>query len=118
MVSVVRRLFHSKLQFPNHRRRAQCVEERRDEVTAHELQRIASRLSNQCWCRHWLNYGDRRTGVIMAIQCVDILDSGRFTPARVNGIEELGFTLADDERLLYTIPRTNEDGTPYVSKLF
>lgn len=56
--------------------------------------------------------------MIMAIQCVDILDSGRFTPAMVNGIEELGFTLADDERLLYTIPRTNEDGTPYVSKLF
>ena len=35
-------------------------------MTATELQRIAVRLSNQGWCRHWLNYGDRHEDILMA----------------------------------------------------
>lgn len=87
-------------------------------MTANELQRIACRLSNQIWCRHWLNFQDRKKDVKMAIQCRD--HDG--TPERIKDLESKGFELfwTDDIdcQWIYTIPRTNDDGTPYESKLF
>jgi hypothetical protein len=80
-------------------------------MTASELQRIVLRLANQSWCRYWLNYGDRRETVEMAIQSTDT-DGG----IRIPELEQRGFEYKGNG--LYLIPRTNDDGTPYVSKLF
>lgn len=80
-------------------------------MTAGELQRIALHLSNQGWCRHWLNYGDRHENVQMAIQ---VLDSEKAVP--IPELNKLGFKQYPEN--LYTIERTNDDGTPFVSKLF
>jgi hypothetical protein len=81
-------------------------------VTSSELQRIAGILSNSAWTRLWLNWGDRRSGpVTMAIQCID--PTGR--PQRIGEAEARGFT--GDLRYVYTIPRTSEDGSPYLAKL-
>lgn len=80
-------------------------------MTAHELQRIATRLANQSWCRYWLNCGDRHESVTMAIQCRDF--SG---PVEIRELENLGFRKLHSN--IYIIPRTNEDGTPFVPNLF
>lgn len=80
-------------------------------MTATELQRIASRLANQSWCRYWLNYGDRRDNILMAIQCIE---SGK--SVKVYDLPKKGFTCLPGN--VYTIPRTNEDGSPFVAELF
>jgi hypothetical protein len=82
------------------------------DMTATELQRLVRIISNQAWCRHWLNYGDRSDNVVMAIQCRDA--TGK--PEPIDGLSRLGFTELQDHT--YTIPRTNEDGSPFASKLF
>ena len=87
-------------------------------MTANELQRLSCILSNQTWCRHWLNWLDRPKDVKMAIQCRD----NEGTPERVKDLESKGFELFMTTDLecqwIYVIPRTNEDGTPFESKLF
>lgn len=87
-------------------------------MTATKLQSIALRLSNQTFCRHWLNWTDRHENVLMAIQCRDY--EGKVE--EVKALLSEGFNLwetTDPQCLwIYTIPRTNDDGTPFVSKLF
>jgi hypothetical protein len=81
-------------------------------MTATEIQNIARRLSNQTWCRYWLNLQNTHKPVVMAIQCRD--ENGH--PEPVGELESLGFNAATG--FLYTIKRTNEDGTEFESKLF
>lgn len=80
-------------------------------MTATEIQNIARRLSNSSWCRYWLNYTDSEHP-ILAIQC----RNGYGVPQPIRDAEKHGLKQQLD--FLYTAPRTNEDGTPYVSKLF
>jgi hypothetical protein len=80
-------------------------------MTANELQRIVTRLANQSWCRYWLNYGDRHKDVEMAIQCLDGDQA-----IKIRDLEMMGFKRCSMG--VYTIPRTNDDGTPFVSSLF
>lgn len=81
-------------------------------MTATGLQNIARRVSNQSWCRYWLNYGDKHKPVTMAIQCRDA--NGK--PEAVPDLLKLGFT--EHFGRFYTITRTNEDGSEFESKLF
>ena len=84
-------------------------------MTATELQNIARRLSNSTWCRHWLNLFDQPTHVKLGIQCRD--ENGN--PKPIADAERHGLTLCGSvSPFLYTADRTNEDGTPYESKLF
>ena len=79
-------------------------------MTASQLQNIARQLSNSSWCRHWLNWSD----TVMAIQCRD--ESGH--PMKINRADANRFGFEEQNHYVYTIPRTNDDGTPYQSKLF
>lgn len=81
-------------------------------MNATELQRIARVLSNQTYCRHWLNFYNSHDDVKMAIQC----RNHQGVPERIPQMDELGFEESPD--FIYTIKRTNADGTPYVSQLF
>ena len=99
-------------------------------MTATQLQSIALRLGNAGWCRHWLNLNNSHDNVLMAIQVLEArsIERGeddalitRFTPTVVPDLEKLGFELLDDDQYqshIYTIRRTNDDGTPYTSQLF
>ncbi len=81
-------------------------------MTATELQNIVRVLANSSYCRYWLVYDKAPDGqAIMAIQCRD--EYGKrleIKDAKGRGFGEL-------DPYFYTIPRTNEDGTPYFSKL-
>lgn len=81
-------------------------------MTANELQSLARILSNQTWCRHWLNLHNSKTPVTMAIQCRDCTGQ----PETVMDLENRGFKM--EAGYMYTIKRTNEDGTDFVSELF
>lgn len=81
-------------------------------MTAGELQRIAVRLSNQSWCRHWLNFYNNHDNVKMAIQVKDW--DGKCEP--IPDLTKLGFEELPD--FIYVINRTNEDGSPFISQLF
>lgn len=85
-------------------------------MTADELQRIAVRLSNQCWCRHWLNFFDTHASIDMAIHCTDYDRK----PLQIGELLAKGFRRQDALGLrgVYLIKRTNEDGTPFESKIF
>jgi hypothetical protein len=98
-------------------------------MTIRELQRIVVRLSNGAWVRWWSNYGDRHENCLMAIQVLepeagsDTCLTPVFIPTQVSDLEKVGFQLELSRfygygHAIYTIPRTNEDGTPYVSNLF
>lgn len=85
-------------------------------MTATEIRNLAGRLSNASWCRYWLNVGERNHGVLMAIQCRGADGS----PEPIRDIERIGFkedNLASSS-CFYIIARTNDDGTPYIPKLF
>ncbi len=84
-------------------------------MTATELQNIARVLSNQAWVRYWLNYYDTRHSVDLAIHVTDF--EGK--PQRVPELERKGFRRQDAMGLkgVYVIQRTNEDGTPFESKV-
>lgn len=86
-------------------------------MTAIELQRIALRLSNSGWCRHWLNFNHPQNPRIMAIQVVDFQSEENIGPVKVHGIEAEGFAILAGSNFVYTIDRTNEDGTPFKSEL-
>jgi len=91
-----------------------------DEMTAQNFQdNIVLNLSNSCWTRHYLYWNHPSNPVQMAIQCLEYVDGG-FEPIRIEELERRGFSLYADgnpSQWIYTIDRTNEDGTPYVSKL-
>ena len=91
-------------------------------MTASRLQSIAMLLGRSGWVRHWLHWNyPQQTPWLMAIDVRD--HEGK--PVEMNGeMEKSGFTRTlegqmDDSGacVIYTIPRTNEDGTPYTSHL-
>lgn len=85
-------------------------------MTVTEIQDIVRRLSNQTWCRYWLNFHGSRHPVWMAIQCRD--ESGK--PEPVADLLKIGFVEQQPVNCphLYFIKRTSDDGTDYVSELF
>lgn len=95
-------------------------QERRIFMTADRLQLLVTLLSRGAWVRHWLHWNyPSESPWLMAI---DIRDSGN-RPIDMNGeMEKSGFTrlanwepITTGECTIWTIPRTNRDGTPYVS---
>ena len=80
-------------------------------MTADKLQDLARVLSNCSWCRYWLNLHDSHY-VIMAIQCRN--ESGQ--PLPIHDAERHGLKVGPD--FLYTVRRTNKDGSEYQSSLF
>jgi hypothetical protein len=85
-------------------------------VTASQLQNICRILSNNGWCRYWLNFYNTEKHVDMAIHCIDY----KGTPQSVYGLEAKGFRHADAMGLtgVYIIKRTNDDGSDFESKVF
>lgn len=79
-------------------------------MTADELQNIVRILANSSWTRYWLNWSDSEHPV-MAVQCIDF--KGISQP--IHDAVSRGFT--ETENYIYTVPRTNEDGTRYEQKL-
>jgi hypothetical protein len=83
-------------------------------MTADELQRIALRLSNSGYCRHWLHWNDpSQEPWLMAIRVID--SSGWRVP--IKDLETRGFRLDAHPGYFYTVERTNEDGTPFRTNL-
>lgn len=84
-------------------------------MTADELQRIAMRLSNSGWCRYFLHWSyPAQDPWLMAVQVRDA--DGR--PVEVKELTDAyGFWPAPDRpgEYVYTIRRTNDDGTPFRS---
>lgn len=89
-------------------------------MTATELQRLVVRLSNSCWVRHWICLCAFGKQAEMWIQVMDygVKIHDRIVKRRVpdGEMEKLGFTF-DETTFIYKIPRTNEDGTPYIATL-
>ena len=87
-------------------------------MTANELQRLVVRLSNSCWVRHWLCQGRTGQPAEMWVQVLDKDLDGAFLPQRLphKQMEQLGFAWHDCHGF-YIIPRTNDDGTPYIVQL-
>lgn len=89
-------------------------------MTAAELQRVAARLSNSCWTRYWLFWAVPPGRPVMALQAIDRA-GGEWVAADLDGsdLERLGFARewCDGIGWVWVIPRTNEDGTPYVAGL-
>jgi hypothetical protein len=80
-----------------------------------ELQRIATRLGNQAWTRHWLHYNRPcEDPWLMAIQVVGFTREG-LRPVRVLALERLGFreTLPAFKGSIYVIERTDDEGNPF-----
>lgn len=77
-------------------------------MTVDKLQSLIRRLANGGWVRYWL-YWNAIDCTIMAIQCRN--ESG--IPEPIEGMEAIGFS--KESNFIYTISRTNEDGTPYKS---
>ena len=79
-------------------------------MTADELQRIVLRLANQVPVRYWLHYNyPNRAPWLMAL---------RIYPRPWSGarrlIAELGaFGMVRDGNGVFTVARTNPDGTPF-----
>lgn len=81
-------------------------------MTATQLQQIATRLANNGWCRYWLDWRELNPP-LMAISCID--ENGN--PQRIADAESHGLLIEDPVRLIYTVPRTNDDGKPYIPLL-
>jgi hypothetical protein len=73
-----------------------------------ELQRIAIKLGNGLWCRHWYNWGRTTDPWIMAIQ----IRSASGSPVGCDDLKQHGFVRGDS--CLYFIRRADEDGKPYM----
>ena len=86
-------------------------------MTASQLQNIANRLGNCCWCRHWLHWNyPQQAPRLMALNCREADGS----EARIYGgdLERAGFRKEVVNGATYwVIERTNEDGTPFVAEL-
>jgi len=73
-----------------------------------ELERMAIRLGNGQWCRHWYQWGGYAEPWIMALQIRTCSGS----PVGCDDLKKFGFVRGDS--CLYFINRANEDGTPYI----
>jgi hypothetical protein len=84
-------------------------------ITADELQHITLRLANACWCRYWLHWNYPVQGPwLMALSCHESDGS----PSDLE-LESEGFTRVDYEGLLiYTVPRVDDAGSPFRSRLY
>lgn len=70
------------------------------------------RLSNQYFCRWWIHYNfPNDEDWYMAIAVLDDKHKGVCIPQ----MESMGFTVTQhyEHQWIYTVRRTNEDGTPY-----
>jgi predicted Zn-ribbon and HTH transcriptional regulator len=92
-------------------------------MTADQLQSIAMLLSRSGWVRHWLHFNyPQESPWLMAI---DVRDHNN-RPLELNGeMEKSGFTKTLEgvmdqtgECVIYTIARTNSDGTPYATNRY
>ena len=72
-----------------------------------ELQKIAVKLGNGQWCRHWYQWGYTNSPWIMAVQVRGYSGS----PIGCDDLKKYGFVRGDD--CLYFINRADEDGKPY-----
>ncbi len=84
-------------------------------MTIDKLQSAVRVLANGGWCRYWVSWNiftwpDGRLGSLMAIQCRD--DKG--DPQPISDASRHGFT--EHEDFFYTVPRINEDNTPYINR--
>ncbi len=67
-------------------------------ITASELQRIALRLSNQCFVRHWLHWNYPCVDPwVMAIECRD----AKHNPIRVKDLDQAGFEWDEEDKRHY-----------------
>ncbi len=77
-------------------------------MTATKLQDAVRVLANGSWTRYWLSYNQTSFGeTIMAVQCRD--ENGK--PKPISDAPRHGFAMHNN--YIYTVPRTNEDGSPY-----
>lgn len=95
-------------------------------MTIERFQGIVLRVSNFVWCRHWVHFNAPQSPAKMAIQILDLkpgseTDRPQWQPRLLKDLENYGFELLNGKHnegdKIYTIARTNEDGTPYESKL-
>jgi hypothetical protein len=108
-------------------------------MTATELQdKVVRMLANWGWCRYWLHWNyPRQEPWLMAVQVLELRPDRNpppYWPAPVPQLETMGFTpyttyrpgtpAAETPRprdveptWIYTIERTNDDGTPFRSNL-
>lgn len=88
-------------------------------MTASELQRIALRLSNQGWCRHFLHWRyPCQDQWLMAIQFAEMDERGRLRVATFKPLEAKGFRVVHEGiGLMYVIERTDEEGKPFRSRI-
>lgn len=79
------------------------------------LQSIVLRLANNGWCRYWVNWSGAEHP-IMAVQVINSkAEPQEIIDAESHGLIEHRAPGMDD--WIYTVPRTNADGTPYRSLL-
>lgn len=84
-------------------------------MTVEHLQNIVCRLANSGYCRYWVSWSGSEHP-IMAVQCLSPSD---MKPSKIHDAEARGLTenrAPGMDDWIYTVPRTNEDGTPYQSK--
>ena len=72
-----------------------------------KLQKIAIKLGNGMWCRHWYCWSEIKNPWVMAIQ----VRTWSGSPVGVNGMKEEGFVRHED--CIYLIRRASDDGEPY-----
>ena len=73
-----------------------------------ELERMAIRLGNGQWCRHWYQWSASTKPWIMALQVRSVSGS----PVGCDDLKKHGFVRF--ESCLYLINRADDDGKPYV----
>ena len=66
-------------------------------MRAEELQRIATRLANQCFVRYWLHWNHPYEPHYMAIECRDF----RMQPMQISDMEKYGFEWDEVDRRYY-----------------
>jgi len=72
-----------------------------------ELQKLAIKLGNGNWCRHWYNWGGNKKPWIMALQ----IRTASGSPVGCDDLKKHGFVRGDS--CLYFINRAGDDGKPY-----
>ena len=91
-------------------------------MTATEFQNnIVLPLANSAFCRYWLCWReDSSSKIYLAIQVAKLEANGKYFIIKCPDFEERGFKEigANKKAPIYIIERTNEDGTPYETKLF
>ena len=75
-----------------------------------ELQRLALKLGNGMWCRHWYQWGQIEKPWIMALQ----IRSFSGSPVGCDDLKKHGFVRWKD--CLYFINRAKDDGSPYLGE--